>query len=162
MHPNILGMVESIQSAPHLAFTLLAISLNPFLLNKDELVLFPKIETKTIEIERSVISIQISNNNEIKIETSTPDKYNKGNKPKISREEFLENIEKNEFIEYTKYLWKEIELMGGTIDWGTVGFSGGYRVNKKRISLIWVYDKWLNILTRKVRNSYTNISDKQS
>ena len=161
VHPNILGMLDAIQSAPHLAFSLSAISLNPFSLDEGGLVLFPKVETRTIEVERSVISIQISKDDEIKIESSAPEKRNKGNKPKISREEFLDNIERAEFVSPIKRLWRETERLGGTIDWGTVGFSAGYRVNGKRISLIWVYDRLLNILTRKVRNAYTNISDKQ-
>jgi len=160
IHPNILGMVESIQSAPHLAFTLSAISLNPFLLDGN-VILFPKIESKTVEIERSVISIEILKNNEVKIDSSSPEKESKGNKPKTTEEEYIKSLEKPEFLNSLKHLWKEMKRMGGTIDWGTLGFSGGYRINNKRISLIWGYGRWINILTRKVRNNYTNITDKQ-
>ena len=61
-------------------------------------------------------------------------------------------------VETTKQ-WNEIEKRNGSIDWGTVGFSGGYRMNNKRISLIWAYDKWINILTPKYKKSY-NIPEK--
>jgi len=153
IHPNILGMAESIQSAPHLSFTLSAISLNPYSIVNEEYILFPRIESKTVEVERSVISIEIINN-DVKINSSSPSIENKGNKPKITEEEFLDNIEKPEFIESIKYLWKEIEKRKGSIDWGTVGFSGGYRINNRRMSLIWAYDKWMNILSPKYKKSY--------
>ena len=158
IHPNILGMAEAIQSAPHLSFTLSAISLNPFKVNDDEYIVFPQIESRTIEVERSVISIEILNDNEIKINSSSPSKESKGNKPKIDEEIFLDNIEKNEFIESIKYLWKEIAKRKGSIDWGSLGFSGGYRINNKRISLIWAYNAWFNILTPIYKNRY-DISD---
>lgn len=159
IHPNILGMVEAIQSAPHLSFTLSAISLNPYKYKDDEfIVVFPKIESRTFEVERSVISIEIHGKDDYKIYSSSPSKESKGNKPKINEEDFLECIEKSEFIDNMKYLWKEIAKRGGTIDWGTVGFSGGYRLNGKRISLIWAYDKWFNILTPKYKEQY-DISD---
>lgn len=153
IHPNILGMVESIQSAPHLSFTLSAISLNPHKIINEEYMVFPRIESRTVEVERSVISIEVINN-DVRINSSSPSIESKGNKPKITDEEFLENIERPEFIESIKYLWKEIEKRNGSIDWGTCGFSGGYRINNKRISLIWAYDKWINILTPKYKKSY--------
>ena len=161
IHPNILGMVESIQSAPHLSFTVNTMSLNLFEVEKEKIVINPRIESKTLEIERSVISIEIINGNEIRIDSSTPDKERKGNKPKITEEEFINNFERPEFIISIRTLWDEIKKMNGSIDWGGVGFSGGYRANNKRISLIWVYDNKFNILTRKMRNTYSNITDEQ-
>ncbi len=158
IHPNILGMVESIQSAPHLSFTLSVISLNPYKVRDEEYIVFPIIESKTVEVERSVISIEILNNKDIKIDSSSPSKESKGNKPKINEEEFLDNIGKPEFIDNIKYLWKEIVKRGGSIDWGTVGFSAGYRINNRRISVAWVYDTWINIVTPKYKKQY-DISD---
>ena len=161
INPHILGMVESIQSAPHLSFTIFALSLNSYAYAKNNLILYPKVESKTIEIERSVISIEVKGNEDYKISSSTPNKGNKGNKPKITEEKFYENLEKDEFIDNIKYLCKEIRNMGGTIDWGTVGFSGGYRLNGRRISLIWVYDSFLNILSNRVFSTYDHISTEQ-
>jgi hypothetical protein len=159
IHPNILGMVESIQAAPHLAFTVYAMSLNPYETENEKIIFYPKIESKTLEIERSVISIEIINN-EVKIDSSSPEKDRKGNKPIISEEEYINNLEVAEFLGPIKFLWNEIKNMGGSINWGVVGFSGGYRLNNKRISLIWVYDKKFNLLSRKVRNTY-NVTDQQ-
>lgn len=158
IHPNILGMMESIQSAPHLSFTLNAISLNPHKLNEDEIILNTRIESRTIEIERSVISIEISRNGEIKIDSSVPDKKRKGNKPRITEETYFNNLEDADYLEAVRKVCKEIRKRNGTIEWGTVGFSAGYYSEKRRISLIWVYDSWFNILTEKVRRSY-GISD---
>lgn len=154
IHPNILGMVESIQSAPHLAFTINAISLNPYSLNGDEIILFPRLITRTIEIERSVISIEVTKDGEIKVGSSVPEKKGQGNKPKITGETFLNNLDDTSYIEAIKHLWKEIEKRGGTIDWGTAGFSAGYHEGKRRVSLIWVYDYYFNILSERVRQSY--------
>jgi hypothetical protein len=158
IHSNILGMVDAIQSAPHLSFTLSAISLNPFKVNDDEYIVFPEIESRTVEVERSVISIEILDDIKHKIVSSSPSTESKGNKPKINEEIFLDNIEKNEFIEPMKYLWEEIAKRGGSIDWWTLGFSGGYRTNNKRTSLIWAYNTWFNILTPKYKKQY-DISD---
>lgn len=161
VHPNVLGMIDSIQSAPHLAFTLNAISINPFILNNNNIMLNARIESKTNEIERSVISIEIINNNELKIDSSTPEKERKGNKPIITEEIYLNNIENTSYVEEIRKCWNEIEKRGGTIEWGTVGFSGGFYLENKRISLIWVYDSWFNILTKKMKNNIGIITEEQ-
>jgi hypothetical protein len=154
IHPNILGMVESIQSAPHLAFTLNAVSLNPYSISNEEIVLNPSIEAKTVEVERSVISIEILNDGEVKINSSVPEKKHQGNKPRITEEIYLNNLEDDSYIDIIKELWREIENRGGTIDWGTVGFSGGFHQDNRRISLIWVYTAHFNILTDRMRRTY--------
>jgi len=154
IHSNILGMLDSIQSAPHLSFTVSAISLNPFRLNKNEIVLSSRIESKTNEIERSVISIEILKNGNVKIDSSIPDKKRKGNKPRITEETYFNNLEDPSYIEPIRHLCSEIRKRNGTIDWGTIGFSGGYYSENRRVSLIWVYDSWFNILSDKVRGSY--------
>ena len=154
IHPNILGMLESIQSAPHLSFTINAVSLNPYRLNSSELVFHTRIESKTIEIERSVISIEIVKDGEVKIDSSVPEKKRKGNKPRITEEIYFNNIEDGSYVEPVRKLCSEIRKRNGTIEWGTVGFSGGFYKENRRVSLIWVYDSWLNILTEKVRRTY--------
>lgn len=159
VHPNILGMIDSIQSAPHLSFTLYGISLNPYILQNNELLLGARIETKTNEVERSVISIEILDNRGIKINSSTPEKKRKGNKPRISEEIYLDNLEDESYVEKIRSLWNEIEKREGTIEWGSVGFSAGFYLDNRRISLIWVYDSWFNILTNRMRTSYGIVSD---
>jgi len=159
VHPNILGMIESIQSAPHLAFTLYGVSLNPFILENNALIIDARVETKTNEVERSVISIEILDNREIKVDSATPEKKRKGNKPKISEEIYLNNLEDDSYIEKIRNLWHEIEKRNGTIEWGSVGFSAGYYIGKRRISLIWIYDSSFNILTKRMKTSYEIISD---
>ena len=41
IHPNVLGMIESIHSAPHLSFTIFLVDLNTCRLNPDEIVIKP-------------------------------------------------------------------------------------------------------------------------
>jgi hypothetical protein len=59
IHPNVLNMVEAIQSAPHLAFTIYLAEIQPFSLDDDNILIQPTIVAKTNEVERSVIKLEI-------------------------------------------------------------------------------------------------------
>ena len=74
IHPNVLGMVESIQSAPHMAFTIYLVELDPYADNNHSLFITPRVVSNTLEVERSVIRIQIDHESKTHtIESEVPE-----------------------------------------------------------------------------------------
>jgi len=81
IHSNLLGMVESIHSAPHLAFTIYLVELSPIRDDENNILLEPRIIENTIEVERSVIRLEVDLKKEsYTIESSTPLKDSKGSR----------------------------------------------------------------------------------
>jgi hypothetical protein len=98
IHPNVLGMVSSIHSAPHLSFTIHLVDLNTYSLGDDEIILQPRIVASTVEIERSVIRIEIEPDKiDYRIQSETPEKKGKGRKPILSWSQYLENVSEPAF-----------------------------------------------------------------
>jgi len=93
IHPNVLGMVEAIHSAPHLSFTIHLVDLYSCQMSADEIIVKPGIVASTFEVERSVIRIEIDPS-ELKhqIKASTPELKGKGTKPIITWDQYLDNI----------------------------------------------------------------------
>lgn len=159
IHPNVIGMVESIQSAPHLAFTLYLAELCPVSFGEGTVIVTPRVISKTLEIERSVIRIEIDHEKKThKIESETPEKGGKGTKPILSQSQYLESIAIPEFktrIERFLSDWREL---GGDINFGTVGFSAGFKYEGKRVPLLFVYNDRAGIMNENHRLRYS-ISD---
>jgi hypothetical protein len=151
IHPNLLELIDSIQSAPHLSFHINLIKLETFK-NGEQIIAFAKNVENTKEIERSVIKISFENgiNNPI-IESETPSKDGKGTKPILTWDEYINNVEPkyHELINEYKREW--IKSFGETINMGTVGFSAGFISNNKRIVTSFVYDNKLELITEKTR-----------
>lgn len=160
IHPNVLGMIESIQSAPHLAFRLFLLELDSYDLNEDEILIIPKIVAKTVEVERSVIRIEIdTSQKDYKIISETPDKKGKGTKPIISWDEYLQNITVNTFTPIiADFRKKWVADINDSINMGQVGFSAGVLLKGKRIPIQFVYDSRLEIVSERTKISY-NIPD---
>lgn len=156
INPNLIGMVSSIQAAPHLAFTLYLVKLFTFKNNQSKFIL-PLTISKTLEIERSVIKISIDHENKNHtIESEVPEKNGKGSKPVLTWEQYIENIsdiEKRKIIKEFRKGWLEIDRAG--LSMGTVGFSAGVYINGKRIPLQFIYDGYLDMLSDKYRKSYS-------
>lgn len=159
IHPNILGITDSIQSAPHLAFTIFLVELAPKILDDNTILINPRLISKTNEVERSVIKLEISKSgSEISIDSSVPEKESKGSKPILSEEEYLSNIEKPEFVPIIREYMNEWRNKGGDIHMGTVGFSAGYEIDGKRIRMQLVYQRHIALLSEKWRLVY-GVSD---
>jgi len=151
IHPNLLELVDSIQSAPHLAFHINLAKLETYKKN-DQLIMFLKNIENTNEIERSVIRISFENGiNQPVIESETPSKEGKGTKPYLTWEEFIENVEfkYKDILNGFRKEW--IDIFGDSINMGTVGFSVGFFVGKKRIATSYIYDYKLELITEKLR-----------
>jgi hypothetical protein len=155
IHPNVLGMVESIQAAPHMAFTVYLVELEPYLDDNQAIVISPRVVSKTLEVERSVIRIEIDYTRKThKLDSELPDIKGKGSKPIISQEQFLNNLNKAEFQSPIKQFWKNWQEIGGDIRMGTVGFSAYAKFGDKRIPLFYVLDKIIGKISENTKNSY--------
>ncbi len=141
IHPNVLNMVEAIQSAPHLAFTLFLAEIQPFELDNENLLIYPTIVARTNEIERSVIKLEIDYKEKTHtIESATPQKEGKGNRPILTSEDYLNTISKPEFADNFRRFWKRWRDIGGDIRFGITGFSIGMNVGGIRKLIQVFYD----------------------
>ena len=160
IHSNLFGIVDSIQSAPHLAFTIYLVELNPITLDQDRVILSPKVLANTLEIERSVIRIELSSKmKDISIESEIPAKDGKGSKPILSWDEYLNNLSKNEFRKIITEFRKDwISKIENSIHMGQVGFSAGMTFGNKRIPIQFIYDTSLYLFSAYMKSNY-NIPD---
>jgi hypothetical protein len=159
IHPNVLGMVESVQSAPHLAFTISLIEIDPFLTGEGKLFLNPKMAARTVEVERSVIRIEIDHERKShSIESEIPEKEGKGTRPILTRQQYLDIVTEGKFIEIIENFWEEWEKIGGDIRMGVAGFSAGFIIGGKRIAPFFTYYNRIPVLSERWRTSI-NIPD---
>jgi len=156
INSNILGMVESIQSAPHLAFTIYLVELNAAVYDGDSIIVTPKVVANTVEVERSVIKIEIADGQPgYKIESEAPSKGGKGSKPILSWDEYLSNVADKNFVRVIEdFRGRWIAEVGESINMGQVGFSAGVMIGDKRIPVQMVYDRYIEIISEKSRESY--------
>jgi len=150
IHPNVLGVTESIQSAPHLGFTIYLVELNALMTDESTLVLNPKIVANTVEIERSVVRIEIAGaNGKYRIESEIPSKEGKGSKPILTWNQYIDSISKVEFQKpFELFREKWLQEIGNTINMGQVGFSAGVYNGSKRIPIQFVYNNRLALLSQ--------------
>ena len=160
IHPNVLGMVEAIQSAPHLSFTIYLAEIQPYTLDDDNLLIQPTIVTKTNEIERSVIRLEIDyKEKKHTIESSSPEKEGKGNKPIQTAEEYLSALSVPDFKNNFRKFWKMWKNLGGDVRFGTIGFSIGINVDGNRNALQFFYDDNFYLVSTSTIEKY-GISDR--
>ncbi len=159
IHPNVLEMVDAIQSAPHLSFTIFMVEIAPFEFDDGQIIFNSVVITKTTEVERSVIKIEIKGNGEAIYDSEIPEKGGKGNKPILSQQQYLESIAISEFAETVKSFWDEWIKIDGDINMGTVGFSAGYKLNEKRQGIQYAYQNEVFIISERYRTSTLGISD---
>lgn len=155
IHPNVLGMVESIQSAPHLSFTIYLSEINAVKLDEDNILISPTIVSNTFQIERSVIKIEVSSDGSTKIGSESPSRTSQGRKPVLSWQRFLDNVSKEEFkpvIQDFKDTW--VSEIDDSINMGTVGFSAGVNYGDKRIPIQQVFDKYIPVISEKDQEGY--------
>ena len=153
---NLLGMVASIQSAPHLSFTIYLLSIKTFT-DGTSIFILPEIISKTVEVERSVINIVFDiKDSKFQVESSVPEINGKGTKPKITWDAYIEKYTEKELVNiFTEFYkaWIQIDREGFTM--GTVGFSAGVYSNGNRVPIQYAYDGYLDLLSDKFRRNYS-------
>ena len=156
IHPNVLGMIESIHSAPHLAFTIHLVDLDTYRIGNDELFIRPSIVGSTVEVERSVIKIEIDmESGETRIEGETPEEEGEGSRPKLSWEEYLSNVTEPSFRSIlNKFKNRWIDEISDSINMGTVGFSAGVEIGGERTVIQKVYDDRVATISERAQGSY--------
>ena len=155
IHPNVLGMVESIQSAPHMAFTIYLVELDPYADNNHSLFITPRVVSNTLEIERSVIRIHIDHESKTHtIESEVPEEDGPGTKPKLTPEEFLSGLSKAEFRDPIEAFWKIWREIGGDIRFGTGGLSAGIMQGGKRIPVFFIYMDRVATISESYKKKY--------
>jgi hypothetical protein len=159
IHPNILGMVESIQSAPHLAFTINLLELDSYIADTGQIIIHPKTVSKTIEIERSVIRISIDHNKQTHtIDSEIPEPNGKGQRPVLNEEQYLNSLTKPDFAELIRQFWNHWCDIGGDIKFCPASFSAGINCGDKRIPLFYGYRNATPVISESSKN-YNSIPE---
>jgi hypothetical protein len=155
IHSNILEMVDAIHSAPHLSFTIYMVEILTYESKNNELVLIPRVVTKTNEVERSVIRLEINHvDKSVSIDSSAPEKESKGNKPKITKDDFLENLVEPDYqVDFIGF-WKKWDELGGDLNLGVSGFSAGYSIGGSRKPILYAYPDFIFLISRKQQENY--------
>jgi hypothetical protein len=158
IHPNLLGMVEAIQSAPHLAFHINLVKIDAFKFNNNIIVSALNVEN-TKEIERAVINITFNEKQDKPIiESSTPSKEGKGTKPILTWENYINSINDNykDIVIKSKNDWQN--YVDDSLNMGSTGFSLGVLIEGKRIPMQLILDTYLYLISEKTKQLY-NIPD---
>lgn len=151
IYPNILGIIDSIQSAPHLSFHINLIKIEAYSLEQNIIFNAYNVEN-TKEIERSVINISIDmDNKKFAIDSQTPDNANKGTKPVQTWDEYINTVDTKYGRILTAFKEKYSSIIN--ISMGTTGFSIGFITGQKRYALQFVYDTYLYLVSEKARKS---------
>jgi hypothetical protein len=154
IHPNVLGMIESIQAAPHMAFSIYLVELDPYSLDGQSMVICPRVVSRTVEVERSVIRIQIDHDKkEHSIESEIPEKEGKGTRPILTPAQFIDSVTKAEFKNAIETYWEDWRKLGGDIKFGVAGFSSGISVGDKRVAPFFTYVNRVATLSETWRNN---------
>lgn len=160
IHPNLLGLVSSIQSAPHLAFSIYLVRLESYQL-EDFVILNPYIVEKTSELERSILSIEIDvTTGKTTVDSQPPAKGDKGsNKPKLSWSEFIDAVpaRHRDRIEGISKEWFDC-VDGAYRNMGIAGFSLGVKTDSN-YKVLEVHPEYIQILTDKARRAINIPSD---
>lgn len=134
--PEVALLAESIQSAPHLEFTISLVELGFFSAGDEEnkqLLVAPKIVGKTHEQARAVVRILYEEKKpEIEVTSIEPEK------PLLDQETFFKALD-SEGLRVFKPILKLSDLHGFPVHWGSKGFSLNVDVNGKHVALCYGY-----------------------
>ena len=152
IHPNLLGLLESIQSAPHLAFHINLVRVEAFRVSGGILIHAFNVEN-TLEVERSVIRITFGEGHP-SIESESPSKEGQGSKPKLAWSEYIDTVDEKyrALIKACRRKWEA--AFGNSIHMGVVGFSGGFFVGRKRYPVLFVYNESVALFSENNRKRY--------
>lgn len=157
IYPSATQLAETIQSAPHLQFSMTFVELLCYPLQKDSnwpLVVFPRLVTKTKEETRAVVKI-IYEEKKPAVEVSAPAEKETPS-GHTSFAEFISSLPSNLGEVFQPYIKKWIKE-GYTVYWGSIGFSLriDWGIKKRKITIFDAYPDWAaGVLTEKWAKEY--------
>lgn len=160
IYPETTQLAETIQSAPHMQYSLGFVELQCFKFNKDEdwpLVVVPSFITKTKEITRAIVKV-VYEEKKPEVAVTTPE-TEKASPSKTSLEEFIVALPSNVSDTFKSYITKWIQT-GYIIYWGVVGFSLRINWNGKLITIFDAYPTYAGIFMEKYVDKYEMPKDK--
>jgi hypothetical protein len=129
--------------------------LDAYSIDDKTLLINPKIISKTLEIERSVIKIVIDHSEKTyNIESEIPEINGKGPKPTLDKERYLKSISKPEFSDLIRNFWNDWKNIGGDIKFHTASFSAGINYNGKRTPIFYGYLDNTPVISEKTAEYY--------
>jgi len=159
---NILHMTESIQSAPHLYFTLYLAEMHAKCIGQD-LYFSPRIMSKTNEVERSVITLDIKLHSQsdqvlsILVSAESPSGNNERRQPRslLNLEDYYSSIKPTAFVLPIKNFLSEWEqCFNDSPNMGIRGFS----LKLNGVASIFIYDNNLRLVSQRYKEK-AGISD---
>ena len=156
--PEATQLVEIIQSAPHLQFTMGFVELRFFKLEKDKnwpLIVVPHFVAETNEITRAVVRVVYDPKTppEIQVETPKEAVVSGSGRGKTNPIVFAASLPSNIQDIFNSYIesWSDA---GYTLYWGKVGFSLRVKWKGELISIYYAYPDQTSIVTEKLARQY--------
>jgi len=132
------------------------VEIDPFVGEDSSLFLYTRLVSRTVEVERSVIRIDIAHDKKThSIESEIPEKEGKGTRPILKPQQFLAIVSEPGFKSTIETFWKNWDDIGGDIRIGTAGFSAGLMIGDKRVAPFFTYYNRIPVLSDKWRSNYS-------
>jgi len=154
IRPGVTQLAETLQSAPHLQYSIGFVELQCFRLHKDSdwpLIVFPQLIAKTKEYTRAIVKV-IYEEKKPEVEIFTP-KDEKTSTANTTFNEFVASLPSSIADMFSLYIEKWMNSVY-TVYWGSVGFSLRLIWKKKERTLFTAYPKSASILREKYINKF--------
>jgi len=154
IYPGATQLAETIQSAPHLQFSIGFVELQCFKLTKESnwpLVVFPNFVAKTKEITRAVVKVLYEKKKpEVIVDTPSEEKMPSGF---TNFAEYIASLPSNIADIFKSHIESWMKA-GYTVYWGKVGFSVRIKWNGKMVTIFDAYPTNAGILKEKWVEEY--------
>ena len=154
IYPGATQLAETIQSAPHLQFTMGFVELQCYRLDKNSnwpLIVFPRFVAKTKEITRAIVQVLYEEKKpEIQVVTPIEEESPSG---RVTFTEFIASLPSNIADMFRLYIDSWIKE-GYIIFWGIVGFTLRIKWKGKLRTIFEAYPDNAGILTEKNRKKH--------
>jgi hypothetical protein len=132
IHESVEDMAEYIQVAPQLRFGLGLVELQLYELpNQEDLLLVPRVVTRTREVVRAVVHVNTSSGGSVDVsaETAKPETEHSAFRTTIGESTFFEELLANtdqQYVDYARDFRARAQDAGYVVDWGSSSFSVKY------------------------------------
>jgi hypothetical protein len=133
IHESVEDMAEYIQVAPQLRFGLGLVELQLYELpNQEDLLLVPRVVTRTREVVRAVVHVNTSSGGSVDVsaETAKPETEHSAFRTTIGESTFFEELLANtdqQYVDYARDFRARAQDAGYVLEWGSSSFSVKYQ-----------------------------------